>query len=311
MTKVLVALFASVSLVRFAMPASAEMPPPLPRSDSVATAGALKVQSYGQTGRPAIVFIAGYALGPWEFSREIAAYSANYTVYAITIPGFDGTNDNQSPHVQTFASDFWAFLSAQKVDKPIVIGHGLGGELALLLAEQHSDLLRAVVSIDGPPIIPGEEHETPSQRAGDAKNTAVAIGMFGNARDFADASAAYTLPNQVESSKDIDPIARIIAHDGIDIGAAASWFEEDMTMDLRGDLSKITVPVLMIAPYDTATDGKQWATPDAKKAYYQSLLTGDATANVEIVAPARHFIMLDQPQLLDQDLDAFVKAKST
>jgi pimeloyl-ACP methyl ester carboxylesterase len=84
-----------------------------------------------------------------------------------------------------------------------------------------------------------------------------------------------------------------------------------MTLDIRPDLNKITVPLVVIAPYDDPIDQKTWPTSAAKKAYYLQMLSGDPTAQVEMIIPSRHFIMLDQPQMLDTALDAFLKTEST
>ena len=311
MRRCIVALIAALGLAVFALPASAEMPPPLPKDDASYAAGSLQVSVYGQPGRQALIFIPGYALGPWEFAREIAAYSANYTVYALTLPGFDGQHGTGGPLFQTVATDFWTWLAAKNIERPILIGHSLGGSLAILLAEQHSELLKAVVAIDGLPIIPGEVAQSAATRQQNAKDLAAAINMLSSSSQFADAEATYTLPDLMLSSKDVSGVAGKVERDGVDIGTSAAWIAEDMTLDLRPDLHKITVPLVVIAPYDGPIDHKNWPTVDAKKAYYATLLSGDPTAQVEMISPSRHFIMLDQPQMLDAALDAFLKTESS
>ncbi|MGD0969137.1 MAG: alpha/beta hydrolase [Candidatus Aquilonibacter sp.] len=311
MSRCIVALIAALSVAGFAIPASAEMPPPLPKAAVTSSAGSLQISMYGQPGHQALIFIPGYALGPWEFAREITAYSANYTVYALTLPGFDGRHGAAGPLFQTVTTDFWAWLTAQNIGKPILIGHSLGGSLAILLAEQHSELLKAVVAIDGLPILPGEDVQSAATREQNAKDMAGAINMLSTSSQFADAEETYTLPMMVSSSKDVSGIGSKVEHDGVDIGTSAAWIAEDMTLDIRPDLNKITVPLVVIAPYDDPIDQKMWPTSAAKKAYYLQMLSGDPTAQVEMIIPSRHFIMLDQPQMLDTALDAFLKTEST
>jgi pimeloyl-ACP methyl ester carboxylesterase len=311
MSRCILALIAALSVAGFALPAAAAMPPPLPKAVATSSAGSLQISMYGQLGHQALIFIPGYALGPWEFAREITAYSANYTVYALTLPGFDGRHGAAGPLFQTVTADFWTWLAAQNIGKPIVIGHSLGGSLAILLAEQHSELLKAVVAIDGLPILPGEDEQSTATREQNAKDMAGAINMLSTSSQFADAEATYTLPLMVSSSKDVSGIAGKVEHDGVDIGTSAAWIAEDMNLDLRPDLNKITVPLVVIAPYDDPIDQKTWPTANAKKAYYATLLAGDTTAQVEMISPSRHFVMLDQPQMLDTMLDAFLKTEST
>ncbi len=287
------------------------MPPPLPKAAATYNAGSIQVSMYGQPGRQALIFIPGLALGPWEFGREIAAYSTNYTVYALTLPGFDGLHGTAGPLFAAVTADFWTWLAAQNISKPILIGHSLGGTLAILLAEQHSQLLKAVVAIDGLPILPGEDVQSAATREQNAKDMAGAINLLSSPSQFVDAEATYTLPEMMLSGKDVNGVAGKEEHDGVDIGTSAAWLAELMTLDLRPDMSKITVPLVVIAPYDQPIDQKTWATPDAKRAYYLMLLAGDPTVEVHMISPSRHFIMLDQPQTLDTMLNAFLKTESS
>jgi len=283
------------------------MPPPLPKAAATYNAGSMQIGVYGEPGHQALIFIPGLALGPWEFGREIAAYSANYTVYALTLPGFDGRHGVAGPLFATVTADFWTWLAAQNINKPILIGHSLGATLAILLAEQHSELLKAVVAIDGLPILPGEDVQSAATREQNAKDMAGAINLLTSSSQFADAEATYTLPEMMLSGKDVDGVAGKVEHDGVDIGTSATWLAEDMTLDLRPDMNKITVPLVVIAPYDDPIDQKTWPTADAKKAYYLKLLAGDPTVKVQMITPSRHFVMLDQPQALDTMLDAILK----
>ena len=78
---------------------------------------------------------------------------------------------------------------------------------------------------------------------------------------------------------------------------------------MRPNLAKITVPVLEIAPYSPA-EGNPAApmhyTEPEKAAYYRSLLAGVAKLDVVTIAPARHFVMLDQPERFQKALDDFL-----
>ena len=67
--------------------------------------------------------------------------------------------------------------------------------------------------------------------------------------------------------------------EGADVGATAEYLRESMTSDLRPDLSRITVPLLEIAPFDASIDPRNPFSPqptlDGKRSYYQKLLAGD------------------------------------
>ncbi len=148
----------------FAAPAGASVTP-LPQPSSSFTSGSLHVDVYGAPGKQALVFVPGLTCGPWEWSGEIARFANTYTIYALTLPGFDGTAPVQGPLFKTVSADFWAMLASHNIVMPIVVGHSLGGTLAIMLAEQHSDRIRGVIAVDGLPVFPGTENQSAAQRA--------------------------------------------------------------------------------------------------------------------------------------------------
>jgi pimeloyl-ACP methyl ester carboxylesterase len=94
-----------------------------------------------------------------------------------------------------------------------------------------------------------------------------------------------------------------------DPATTAAWLQADLAADLRPNLAKITVPVLEIAPYSPA-EGNPSApmhyTEPEKADYYRTLLAGVAKLDVLTIAPARHFVMLDQPERFQKALDDFL-----
>lgn len=296
MRRLVIACALALSVLCSAAPASAKS----------FQSGSLKVDVYGTAGKPALIFIPGLTCGPWEWSREIARYSPDYHVYALTLPGFDGAPGVNTPLFTTVEADFWNLLETRGIQKPALIGHSIGGTLAIALAEQHPDRLRSAIAVDGLPIFPGMDFMNAPQRSAMAAQTAAMIAATPQAQ-FA-ASQKRTLPYMVTSPKDVDAIANAAAN--TDPAVAAQWVKEDLLLDLRPGLKSAAVPILEIAPFDPQLDpfgpGK-FADPAAKQRYYESLLAGAPQAKVKVIQPSRHFIMYDRPAELDAALDAALR----
>jgi hypothetical protein len=83
--------FLALALVLFgsSTAAHAAVPPPLPAPARSFDSGSLHVDVYGAPGRRALVFIPGLTCGPWEWAGEITQFSPSYTIYALTLTGFD------------------------------------------------------------------------------------------------------------------------------------------------------------------------------------------------------------------------------
>ncbi len=289
-----------------ALPARAATPPTLPIADAQADAGSLHVLRYGR-GEP-VVLLPGLTTGPWEWAELIRRLSPRYTVYAIALPGFDGRPAATPPLFDRFSRDFWALLDAQKIARPVVIGHSLGGTLAIALAEQHSERLRGIVALEGLPILPGMERGTAEQRTTMAAQITGPILAQSHDQFLAYEQTYMRGPYGVIDPELAAPLADLEGRS--DPAAVAEWLKEDASTDLRPDLSRIAVPMLEIVPYnapDTASSPNPY-TEDEKVAYFRTLLAGVPRLQVISVSPARHFAMYDQPDRIFAIVDAFLNA---
>jgi len=283
---------ALVALCAVAAPAQAATLPPAPTPAESFDTGMLHVDRYG-SGSQTLILIPGLGSGPWSWYGTIAHFSPSYTIYALTLAGFDGRPaTSEKPLFQAFSDDFWQMLSARNIVSPVVIGHSLGGTLAILLAEQHSDRLRAVVAVDGMPIFPLLANKPADQRVAIA---AQASGMYAA---LTPASALSYETNYMQEIGTLNPdlvapTSQLLARS--DPKAVAAWLQADLVADLRPDLSKITIPLLEIMPYDPVMDAKAGFTQAQAVALYQSLLNGAPHATVVPIGPSRHFVMLDRP----------------
>src|SRR3546814_9828241 len=67
------------------------------------------------------------------------------------------------PYTTLFRS-LLQLIEQLKIDKPVLVGHSLGGTLALRFAGEHPELISGVVAVDGLPIFPGMERVSAEQR---------------------------------------------------------------------------------------------------------------------------------------------------
>lgn len=273
----------------------------------ISTIGTLKVERHGDHGR-AVILIPGLQGGPWVWQQTIAQLQKNHVVYAVTLAGFDGmpvTAGDGSLFDRADAS-LLQLIEQHKIDKPVLIGHSLGGTLALRFAGEHAELISGVVAVDGLPIFPGMERVSAEQRQAMAKQMQTTMAAA-TPEQFKAQTLGYMQKVGV-----IDPqlAARYAPMNArSDIKASARYMVEDLLSDLRPGLQHANVPILEISPYyapDFSQPPMQFSEAQ-KVAYYQSLLANAPNAKVVSISPARHFAMLDQPVKFQQALDTFLK----
>ena len=291
-------------LLALPLAAAAATLPEMPAADAQFDAGSLHVARFGH-GDP-IVLVPGLTTGPWEFADLIRRLAPRHTVYAVALPGFGGRPAAAAPLFDRFSSDFWAMLDAQKIVRPVLIGHSIGGTLSIMLGEQHPERLRGIVAIDGLPIFPGLERVTAEQRAGAAQQAFTAISaethqqLLDYEKGYMNSSGGVLDPAQAAAAAELEASS--------DPPTTAQWLREDLLADLRPGLAKITIPLLEIVPFNAPDLAGQPLTYNEtqKVEYYRTLLTGAPKLQVVSVAPARHFAMLDQPDKVFAIVDGFL-----
>ena len=282
---------------------AATLPPDPPRAESF-DIGMLHVDRYG-SGDP-IVLVPGLACGAWTWNGLIPHLAAKHSVYAVTIAGFAGRPAAGEPSFAAFENDLTALFDRRHLVKPVLVGHSLGGTLAIDYAETHPDRVRAVVAADGLPVFPGMQQLTAQQR--EAAGAQMAASVKDQTHDQLLAfDKGYMATVGVNDPALADQLATLSAQSAPP--AVAAWLQADLAADLRPNLAKITVPLLEIAPYSPA-EGNPSApmhyTEAEKGDYYRALLAGVAKLDVVTIAPSRHFVMLDQPERFQKALDDFL-----
>lgn len=258
-------------------------------------AGTLTVQQYGSQGEP-VILIPGLASGAWVWDNTVAHLAATHVVYTVALAGFDGipAPTGDANLMDSADSSLLALITTRHMARPVIIGHSLGGTLAIRFATEHSNLLSGAIAVDGLPIFPGAEHMTPEQRAAGAKNLSAAMASA-TPEQFSAQQLGYMQRIGVLNA---DTAAKYAAFTGrSDPVATGTYAAEDFMLDLRPELKNITVPLLEISPYNTADFSMPpMAMSEAQKtAYYEQLLSGVPNCKVVSISPSRHFVMLDQP----------------
>lgn len=113
---------------------------------------AFEVEKTGQ-GNQSIIFIPGFASSGEVWDETTAKFQDEYTCYALTMAGFAGTEPQINPSFNHWETSIVNFIKDNKIDNPILIGHSMGGGLALAIASDYPDLISKIIIVDALPFL--------------------------------------------------------------------------------------------------------------------------------------------------------------
>jgi pimeloyl-ACP methyl ester carboxylesterase len=250
-----------------------------------------------------IILIPGLTSSPeiWEgLTNEL---KGRYRVHRVHVQGFAGApaEDNATgPVAAPVAEDLARYIAEQHLDKPVVIGHSMGGTIALMLAARHPDSVGKLMVVDMVPFM-GAMFGPPGTTAESVAPTADQIyaGMSTGPREAYNAQATASINGMIlTESLRAGPIRDMETSDQ---QVAASSFRELIVTDLRPELSHITAPTEVLY---AAFAGQ---TADFTDMVYRLSYEGMSGVELKRIDNSAHFIMLDQPAAFAAEVNAFLE----
>jgi pimeloyl-ACP methyl ester carboxylesterase len=104
---------------------------------------------WGKPGLPGLVLVHGGAAhsGWWD---HIAPQLHSHRVVAVDLSGHGDSDRRSNYSTQTWAREVVAVAAHAGLDRPVVVGHSMGGWVALTIGVEHPALVAAVAVIDSP-----------------------------------------------------------------------------------------------------------------------------------------------------------------
>jgi pimeloyl-ACP methyl ester carboxylesterase len=254
---------------------------------------------------PDVIFIPGLASSGHVWDATVAQLKGRFRVHVVQVAGFAGTpvrGNATGPVVAPFVAELAQYIAANKLKKPAVIGHSLGGLSALMLAADHGDLVGKVMIVDSLPWYGMLFGPMASMEGVLAQGATIRDGIIGGGQAAYAAGVPKSMATLVKS-KGPEAQAAIAAGQASDAGVTARAFYDVLATDMRPRLAAITTPVTMLYPWD-ATSGIPQAAFDA---LYTGAYAPLRNKTVKRIDGAYHFIQIDQPSAFAAEVDAFLK----
>jgi len=251
---------------------------------------------------PDVFLIPGLASSREVWRVTADRLKATHRVHLVQLAGFAGErwSHGDGPFVQPVVEALDAYIRAQGLERPAIVGHSLGGLVGLRLAQTHPDAVGKLMSVDSLPFYSAMFGPTAT-----AESAAPFAAQA--ARMILDTPADAFRAGQVQTANGMarDPAARTAMVEwglASDRQAMAAAMRDVMTTDARPGLAAMTTPVTALYASD-ADGGAPAAMADALWGREYAPLPGVTLVRVD---DSRHFIMADQPERFAELLDVFL-----
>lgn len=245
----------------------------------------------------AIVLIHGFPMTRDEWDDQVSALSAHALVIRPDLRGMGRSSVPDGPYLmETLAGDIAAVLDACGIERACIVGHSLGGYVAMAFARMYTERVRALALVcsrlaaDSPNVAQSRE---------DLADRADASGEIGSVID------AY-IPKlfshvTLENRSPVVTRARTIAGANSARGAAGMLRGMAQRVDATDIAGDLRMPVLLVA------GGADQLVPlhevqEMRRAF------GIGPEAVAVMGHSGHLPMLEEPQALTDALAAFARA---
>lgn len=199
-------------------------------------------------GTSPILLVHGWCDNHSHLAAMASYFSERYRVVNVDLRGHGQSDKPDSPYtIATFADDLAWMCGQLDIQKPIVIGHSLGGAIALELAARHPDVPAAIIALEGTILFRSEVRESVQPFVAALRSPAWREAMH----DFVEMGFTPT----------DDPDLRRRAHEEIKRlpqHVVASVGEQSLLWDAATAAHKCRVPVLYVDAGGTLSDLDQF-----------------------------------------------------
>ena len=252
-----------------------------------------------------VILIPGLSSSPEVWDGLTDSLKSRYRVHRIHIQGFAGApaEDNATGNVSApVAEDLARYIAEQGLNKPAVIGHSMGGTIAMMLAARHPDRVGRLMVVDMVPFMgamfgaPGATAESVTPMA-DQIYAGMTSGPEESYRQQGAAAVTGMINTESLRAGPLEDSARS------DRAVSAAAFRELVVTDLRPEIGRITAPTAVL--YVRFNDARM--TNEITDGIYRASFANMPGATLTRIDDSAHFIMLDQPARFAAEVNAFLE----
>jgi len=246
-------------------------------------------------GKQTIIFIPGFASSGDVWNETKSVFEKDFTCYTLTMAGFAGVKPQPNPSFENWKNEIANYIKTNKIEKPILIGHSMGGGLALAIAADYPELIGKIVVVDALPCLAALSD--PSFKSKENNDCSAMVTQMTAMTDvqFYDMQKKM-MPRLLENTSKLEMVVDWSVKS--DRKTFAQMYCDFFNVDLREKISAVKCPSLILLESYFVN------LKPAIEEQYKNL----KTANFQYANKGMHFIMYDDKDWYLGQLSNFLKS---
>lgn len=264
----------------------------------------IHVEVRGSATGPDVILIPGLASTSAVWGRLVPALEGRYRLHLVNVRGFGEypAAGNSEGHLgSSVAAEISRYIDEQGLERPALIGHSMGGQVALRVAADGGDSIGRVMLVDSSPFFPSliDRGATRADVEPLARLAYQGVLMLGD-----DLLRSRPAAMGLDLGAGADRVFNGLGWQGGDRRVLAQGVFEVLTTDLRHRLPDITAPVTVVYGW-SADAGSPRAVVDDLFRY--SFMNLRQPARFQRIQGAEHMVMIDQPRAFERAVLTFLR----
>lgn len=259
---------------------------------------AVEVVGHGQP----MILIPGLNSSPDVWQDLRVHYEQDYELHLVHINGFAGMPLEGEASLARVKADLLDYVHTEKLERPILMGHSLGGFLSLWAASSAPEDFGELIVVDSLPFFPLAFNPMATEESMRPMAEQQRQGIIHSPQEGRLQYYQQSLPSLVSEPADVATITQWSMDSDPAMTAQAMY--DMFTTDLRDEIASIQSSTLVLGSWVTAKDfgGTIDTVRQNFAVQYQQL----PNVTIEMHADAKHFIMLDDSEWTIATIDGYL-----
>lgn len=261
---------------------------PEEQSQTAETASAITVTRAGNAEGRTVVLIPGLASSADVWDGTVDTLS-DYDLRVVQVAGFAGAEPVEDISVDKISDDISTYLTETPGKNTVLMGHSLGGFVALKAGLEHADQLDELIIVDSLPYLAGlyMPEATPEQAANMSVQMSKQLASLPRAQFDAQQQAGLArLSNNAQSMPELTEWGQTS-----DQTTVATMMGELMGTDMRANMADLTLETTVLVPHSEVMGVSKTDLENLYASQYEAA----PNVTIKMIDDSFHFIMLDQP----------------